>query len=116
MSEIRIYHNPSCSKSRETLALLKEQGIEPVITEYLAQTPSADELRDILQKLGLAARELLRTGEEEYRSLNLANPELSEDAIIAAMVAHPRLIERPIVVHGKQARLGRPPQKVLEIL
>ncbi|MEN9464831.1 MAG: hypothetical protein RL217_1012 [Pseudomonadota bacterium] len=116
MSEIRIYHNPSCSKSRETLALLKEQGIDPVITEYLAHTPSSAELRDILQKLGISARELLRTGEDEYRSLNLANSELSEDALLAAMVAHPRLIERPIVIHGNQARLGRPPQKVLEIL
>jgi len=116
MSEIKIYHNPRCSKSRETLALLQEQGIEPVVVEYLKDTPSADELKAVLQKLGISARQLLRTKEDEYKENGLDNPELSEDNIIAAMCAHPKLIERPIVINGNQARIGRPPQQVLEIL
>lgn len=116
MSEIRIYHNPRCSKSRETLALLQEQGLQPEVVEYLQNTPSAAELRDILTKLGILARALLRTKEDDYKTLGLDNPALSEDDIIAAMVAHPKLIERPIVVCGAQARIGRPPQQVLEIL
>ena len=116
MSEIRIYHNPRCSKSRETLALLQAQGIAPHITEYLHNTPDAAELRSLLKKLGITARELLRSKEDEYQTLGLSNPALSEDDLIAAMVAHPKLIERPIVVCGNQARIGRPPEKVLEIL
>ncbi|QQD23827.1 arsenate reductase (glutaredoxin) [Venatoribacter cucullus] len=116
MSEIRIYHNPRCSKSRETLALLQAQGIQPQIVEYLKDTPSAAELRDILVSLGIPARDLLRTKEDEYKTLGLDNPALTEADIIAAMVAHPKLIERPIVVKGTQARIGRPPEQVLEIL
>lgn len=116
MSEIKIYHNPRCSKSRETLALLQEQGIEPVVVEYLKDTPSADELKAVLKKLGISARQLLRTKEDEYKENGLDNPQLSEDDIIAAMCAHPKLIERPIVINGNQARIGRPPQQVLEIL
>lgn len=116
MSEIRIYHNPRCSKSRETLALLQEQGLQVEVIEYLKNSPSAAELTDILQKLGLSARELLRKGEDEYQSLNLADPNLTEAMLIEAMANHPILIERPIVVQGQQARLGRPPQKVLEIV
>lgn len=116
MSEIRIYHNPRCSKSRETLALLQARGIHPVITEYLQDTPSASELRALLEKLGISARQLLRSKEDEYKTLGLADTSLSEDALIAAMVDHPKLIERPIVVCGQQARIGRPPEQVLEIL
>lgn len=116
MSEIRIYHNPRCSKSRETLALLQTQGHQPQVVEYLKDTPSAAELRDILTWLGIPARDLLRTKEDEYKTLALDNPALTEADIIAAMVAHPKLIERPIVVSGKQARIGRPPEQVLEIL
>ena len=116
MSEIRIYHNPRCSKSRETLALLKDRGIEPVVTEYLTNTPDAAELRNLLAKLGFSARDLLRTKEDEYKALGLNNPALSDDDLIAAMVSHPKLIERPIVVCGNQARIGRPPEQVLEIL
>ena len=116
MSEIRIYHNPRCSKSRETLALLQAQGIQPQIVEYLKDTPSAAELRDILASLGIPARDLLRTKEDEYKTLALDNPALTEADIIDAMVAHPKLIERPIVVKGTQARIGRPPEQVLEIL
>lgn len=116
MSNIRILHNPRCSKSRQTLALLEERGISPEVVLYLEDTPSADELRDILGKLGISARDLLRKGEDDYKTLKLANAELSEDELIAAMVSHPKLIERPIVIKGSKARLGRPPEQVLELL
>lgn|SRR5690554_497526 len=116
MSDIRIYHNPRCSKSRETLALLQEQGVQPQVVEYLKDTPTADELRDLLQKLGLQARQLMRKKEAEYKALNLDNIDLSEDELINAMTKHPKLIERPIVAVGNEARIGRPPQRVLEIL
>ncbi len=113
---VKIYHNPRCSKSRQTLALLEEQGIEPEIVEYLKDTPSADELKDVLMKLGLSARDLMRTGEAVYKGLGLKDPDLSEEALITAMIENPILIERPIVVSGKHAAIGRPPEKVLEIL
>lgn len=116
MSDIRIYHNPRCSKSRETLALLQEQGIEPTVVEYLKDTPTANELAELLQKLGVQARQLMRSKEDEYKTLGLDNPELSEDQLINTMVEHPKLIERPIVVAGNQARIGRPPHLVLEII
>ncbi len=116
MSEIQIYHNPRCSKSRETLALLKEKGIEPDVIEYLKETPSADELKAVLKKLGISARELLRTKEAEYKENGLDDQSLSDDQIIAVMLEHPKLIERPIVVKGSKARIGRPPEQVLEIL
>ncbi len=112
----KIYHNPRCSKSRQTLALLEERGIEPEIIEYLKDPPSADELRDVLKKLGLDARDVMRTGEAVYKELGLKDPDLSDDTLIAAMVENPILIERPIVVSGKHAAIGRPPEKVLEIL
>ncbi len=113
---VTIYHNPRCSKSRQTLALLKEKGIEPKIIKYLETPPSADELKKILKLLGLSPRELMRKKEKEYKELNLADPELSDDALIEAMVTHPRLIERPIVLANGKAALGRPPESVLEIL
>jgi len=114
---ITIYHNNRCSKSRDTLALLKEKGIEPKIVAYLETPPDAATLRGLLKKLGLAdARALMRKGEDEYKALNLADPSLSQDALINAMVANPKLIERPIVVNGNQAALGRPPENVLTIL
>lgn len=116
MSNIRIYHNPRCSKSRETLALLQEQGIEPEVVEYLKDTPNADELAELLQKLGIQARQLIRTKETIYKELGLDNAELSEADLIEAMVNTPKLIERPIVVAGNQARIGRPPHLVLEIV
>jgi len=116
MSDITIYHNPRCSKSRETLALLQEKGISPDIVEYLKDTPDAKEIRAVLTKLGISARELLRKKEADYKELNLANDSLSDDDIIAAMVSHPKLIERPIVIKGDSARIGRPPEQVLEIL
>jgi len=113
---IRIFHNPRCSKSRATLALLQERGFEPEITLYLENPPDAGELRSILGKLGLKARQLMRTGEAEYRELGLSDESLSEKALIAAMAAHPRLIERPIVLANGKAAIGRPPEAVLDIL
>jgi arsenate reductase len=113
---IRIFHNPRCSKSRATLALLQERGFEPEITLYLDNPPDAVELRSILGKLGLTARQLMRTGEAEFRELGLSDESLGEKALIAAMAAHPRLIERPIVLANDKAAIGRPPEAVLEIL
>ena len=113
---VTIYHNPKCSKSRETLALLQEKGITPQIVEYLKTPPDAATLKQIIKLLGIGPRELMRRKEEPYKTLGLDDPKLSNDALIAAMVAHPILIERPIVVaHGKAA-LGRPPENVLAIL
>ena len=112
----RIYHNPRCSKSRQALALLEEHGVVPEIIRYLETPPTAAELADLLDKLGLQPRDLMRQKEAEYKELGLDNPELSNDALIAAMVAHPKLIERPIVVKGSKAALGRPPESVLSLL
>ncbi len=111
-----IYHNPRCGKSRETLALLREQGIEPVIVEYLATPPDAAALKKLLTALKLKPRQLLRTKEKDYQALGLDDPDLSDAELIEAMAAHPLLIERPIVVAGGKAVLGRPPEKVLDII
>jgi len=113
---ICIYHNPRCSKSRQTLQLLQEHGIEPEVREYLKEVPSADELKQVLTALGIAPRELLRVKEAEYKEAGLDNPDLSDEAIIEAMTRYPKLIERPIVINGDRARIGRPPEAVLEIL
>lgn len=111
-----IYHNPRCSKSRQTLQLLQERGIEPNVVLYLETPPDADALAAIIDKLGITPRQLLRKGEDEYKAANLANPDLSDQDLIDAMTKHPRLIERPIVLHGDKAALGRPPENVLDIL
>ncbi|MCQ4264899.1 arsenate reductase (glutaredoxin) [Stutzerimonas stutzeri] len=116
MTELTLYHNPRCSKSRGALELLEARGLAPEIVHYLETPSTAAELCALLDKLQLSARQLLRTGEDEYKTLNLANPELSEAELIDAMVEHPRLIERPILVSGNKAVVGRPPEKVLEIL
>lgn len=113
---VTIYHNPRCSKSRQTLALLQEQGEDPTIVEYLATPPDAARLRDILARLDLAPRDLMRKKEAPYKELGLADDSLSDDALIAAMVANPVLIERPIVVTADKAAIGRPPENVLTIL
>jgi arsenate reductase (glutaredoxin) len=113
---VTIYHNPRCSKSRETLSLLRDQGVEPEIVEYLKDPPNAAVLSDLLRRLGLEPRALMRRKEAEYTELGLDDPTLSREALIAAMVAHPKLIERPIVVKDGKAALGRPPQAVLELL
>lgn len=113
---VRIYHNARCSKSRATLELLRRHGETPEIIDYLHTPPDAATLTELLGMLGITARDLLRKGEPEYRELRLDNPDLTEDELIAAMVEQPRLIERPIVVaHGK-ARIGRPPEQVLDLL
>ena len=114
--DITIFHNPRCSKSRQTLQLLQGQGIEPNIRLYLEDSPSAEEIKDILNKLGISPRELLRKGEDAYKENQLSNKELSDEALINAMVEFPKLIERPIVINGDQAKLGRPPEQVLEIV
>lgn len=114
---VTIFHNPRCSKSRDTLALLQEKGISPTVVAYLEQAPSPAELRTLLARLGFAdARQLMRKNEAEYKELGLDNPGLDQEALIAAMVAHPRLIERPIVVNGEKAAIGRPPENVLTVL
>lgn len=110
---VTIYHNPKCSKSRETLALLQDKGISPQVVEYLKTPPSAAELTEIIAKLGIAPKELLRKKEAAEAGVD---PNLPSDALIAAMVANPQVIERPIVVKDGKARLGRPPEQVLEIL
>lgn len=112
----RIFHNPRCSKSRATLLLLQERGVEPEIILYLERPPSADELRSILDKLGMSARELIRKGEAAYRELGLSDSSLSESDLISAMVANPKLIERPVVLANGRAAIGRPPESVLDIL
>jgi len=111
-----IYHNPRCSKSRQTLALLEEKGIEPQIVKYLDDTPSADDLKAVIAKLGIGARDLLRKKEAEYKEAGLDDASLNDDQVVAKMVEFPRLIERPIVIKGDAARIGRPPESVLEIL
>lgn len=116
MTDMTLYHNPRCSKSRGALELLEARGLAPRVVRYLDTPPSAAELRALLAKLGYGARQLLRSGEEEYQTLNLADPALDDEALIAAMVAHPRLIERPILVVGDKAVVGRPPERVLELL
>lgn len=114
---IRIYHNPRCAKSRQTLALLQEAGITPQIVLYLDTPPSAGELAKLVKALGFSsARQLLRKSEEVYKALNLANVELTEAELINTMVTNPILIERPIVVKGTQAVLGRPPENVQKLL
>ena len=111
-----LYHNPRCSKSRQTLDLLQQKGIEPEIVEYLQKPPDAATLAEILQQLGIAPRDLIRTGEDEYKlaSDNLAN--LSDTELMDWMIKNPKVIQRPIVVTEKGARIGRPPENVLEII
>ena len=116
MTDITIYHNPRCSKSRQTLALIEEKGIQPEIKLYLTDVPSKQELRSLLTMLGIEARTLLRKSEDAYKEKGLKDTSLSDDALIDAMIDAPKLIERPIVVKGNKAVLGRPPENVLELL
>jgi arsenate reductase len=113
---ITIYHNPRCSKSRQTLSLLHDKGIEPTVVEYLKTPPDAATLNTILKQLGMEPRDLMRKKETEYKALKLDDPALSREALIQAMVDHPKLMERPIVIANQKAALGRPPENVLEIL
>ena len=111
-----IYHNPSCSKSRETLQLLQDNNVSPEIIEYLNEPPTAQELAAIIAKLGISARDLLRTTEEVYREAELDDDSLTEQEIIEAICEYPALLQRPIVVTGDKAVIGRPPVKVLDII
>jgi arsenate reductase len=113
---VTIYHNPRCSKSRQTLQLLRDQGVEPTIIEYLQTPPDAATLKDILRKLDLHPRALMRTKEEPYKANGLSDAGLAEDALIEAIIANPVLMERPVVLANGKAALGRPPETVLEIL
>ena len=113
---ITIYHNPRCSKSRQTLALLQDRGLEPRIIRYLDNPPDRETLTALLEMLEMQPRNLMRTGESIYRQNNLDDPALTDDALVDAMLEHPVLIQRPIVVHGNDARIGRPPEQVLDIL
>lgn len=112
---VRIYHNPRCTKSRETLALLREQGVEPEIVEYLKAPPTAKEVEDLIAKLGIEPHSLLRSKEEPYARLKLG-PKSTREQIAKAIALEPVLLERPIVVVGKRAAIGRPPENVLKIL
>ncbi len=112
----KILHNPRCSKSRETLELVRAQGIEPTIVEYLKDTPDSAEIHGILTMLGAQPRDIMRTGEKVYKELGLDDADLSNHTLIEAMVDNPILIERPIVIANGKAAIGRPPKTVLDIL
>jgi arsenate reductase len=116
MTQITLYHNPRCSKSRQALALLEEHGAQPQLRLYLENAPTKAELQALLTKLGIPARELLRTTEEAYREQGLADTALPDSRLLSAMVSEPKLIQRPIAIAGNRAVLGRPPEKVLELL
>jgi arsenate reductase (glutaredoxin) len=116
MKSVKIYHNPRCSKSRQTLELIESGGAKPEIVEYLKQSPDFSELDNILKMLGIEPRELMRHNEKAYQENNLGDATLSREDLINAMIANPILIERPIVIIGKRAIIGRPPEKVLELL
>ena len=113
---VQIMHNPRCSKSRTTLQLLRDNGVEPEIILYLETPPDADVLTSILDKLDMRPRDLMRKGQQEYKEMGLGNEQLSDEQLIAAMIEAPILIERPIVLANGKARIGRPPESVLKIL
>jgi len=112
---MKIYHNPRCSKSRQTLALLQENGVVPEVVLYLENIPTANELKDLLRKLDITPMQLIRKGEKDWKE-NFKGKELSDEQLITAMIAYPKLIERPIVVKDTKAVLGRPPENALELL
>ena len=116
MSDFIIYHNPRCSKSRQTLEILNKKNVDTEIVLYLETPPSAEEVTSILQKLGLSSRDIIRKGEEEYKLLNIKDQSLTENELITFMSENPKLIERPIVVKDDKAIIGRPPENVLSLL
>lgn len=116
MSKVTIYHNPSCSKSRQTLALLQDNNIEAEIIQYLENPPSAEDLKHLIKLLGLTARDIIRSGEQEYADQNLGEESLSEESLIQAIIQTPKLLQRPIVVANDKAIIGRPPENVLKII
>jgi arsenate reductase len=116
MAELKIWHNPRCSKSRQALSLLDENGVEKEIVKYLESNPTKEQIKELLEMLGFSsARELMRIKEDIYKELNLKN-ETDEEKLIEAMVAHPKLIERPIIIKGDKAIIARPPERVTEFL
>ncbi len=116
MTDLTLYHNPRCSKSRGALELLEARGLAPTVVRYLETPLDAAQLKALLCKLGISARQLLRSGEDEYKALNLADASLSEAQLIAAIAAHPKLMERPILETADKAIIGRPPENIVEIL
>lgn len=116
MTTVTIWHNPRCSKSRQTLELLRTKGIEPVIREYLGQPPSMAEVETLIAQLGGDPAALIRDGEPEFKALDMKKPDLDKASVAKAIVAHPVLLQRPVVVFGKKAAIGRPPEAVLSIL
>ncbi|MFT5691518.1 MAG: arsenate reductase [Oceanicoccus sp.] len=116
MRGITLYHNPRCSKSRQTLQLLEENGVTPEVILYLDTPPDAEEIKILLKKLGISARELLRKSEDAYKEHNLSDKSLSDDILISAMMSCPKLIERPIAVSATKAVLGRPPENVMQLI
>ncbi len=116
MSKPILWHNPRCSKSRQALKLLQEKGVELEVVKYLEAPPSADELDRVLRWLDMTPRDLMRKQEPPYKALHLDDPTLSREALIQAMVAHPILIERPVFIVGERAVVGRPPERVLELV
>ncbi|MEH6649361.1 MAG: arsenate reductase (glutaredoxin) [Motiliproteus sp.] len=116
MSNITLYHNPRCSKSRQALQLLQEKGVEPQLRLYLETPPSRDELVTLLEQLAIEPRLLMRKGEQEFKDNNLKDTVLSNDVLIDAMVTYPKLIERPIAIKGDKAVIGRPPENVLDLI
>jgi arsenate reductase len=116
MTDLTLYHNPRCSKSRGALELLEARGLTPNVVRYLETPLDAGQIKALLGKLGISARHLLRTGEDEYKMLQLADESLGEVQLIAAIAAHPKLMERPILAVGDRAVIGRPPERILELL
>lgn len=116
MTDLTLYHNPRCSKSRGALELLEARGLTPNVVRYLETPLNAAQIKALLGKLGISARQLLRTGEDEYKMLHLADTNLSEAQLIAAIAEHPKLMERPILEVGDKAVIGRPPEQILELL
>ena len=116
MTDLTLYHNPRCSKSRGALELLEARGLTPNVVRYLETPLNAAQIKALLGKLGISARQLLRTGEDEYKMLQLADDNLSEAQLISAIAEHPKLMERPILEVGNKAVIGRPPENILELL
>jgi arsenate reductase len=115
MPKVVIWHNPRCGKSRATLSLIEQHGLDPEIVEYLKTPPSADDIKSVLKKLRMRPRDLMRKGESVYKELALDNDKLSDDQLVKAMAENPILIERPVVIFGQRAKLGRPPEDVLDL-
>ena len=114
--KVRVFHNPNCSKCRLTMDILNDNGVEITVVEYLNAPPTQDELNEVLDLLGVEPRELMRKHEKQYSENNLDNPDLTREQLVQAMIEHPILIERPIIINGNKATIGRPPEKVLDIL